>query len=120
MSDFSVTTSTPKETPSVKEIGISGPMTIQHAGEIRTVLLEALTEAEEVRMEMAQVTEIDVVGLQLLCSAHRTSAGLNKRFTLGGCNETSVTEAMRMSGFARHVGCVQDINHTCLWLGGKK
>jgi anti-anti-sigma regulatory factor len=120
MTDFSLTTTTPKEAATVREIGISGAMTIHHAGEIRTALLEALDEADEVRMEMARVTEIDLVGLQLLCSAHQSSVAINKRFSLGGCCDIYVKEIIDGSGFRRHIGCVQDVNQTCLWLGGGK
>jgi anti-anti-sigma regulatory factor len=117
MTDFSVTTTTPREAPTVREIGFCGAMTILHAGEIRTAMLEALAEADEVRLEMAQVKEIDLMGLQLLCSAHRTSVSLNKRFILGGCC-ASVKETIQDSGFKRYVGCEQDVDHTCIWIQG--
>jgi len=120
MPNFSLKTITTKESPGIREIAISGAMTIHHADEIRTTMLVTLNEAEEVRMLMAQVTEIDLVGLQLLCAAHKTSIAMNKRFTVAECGDGNVKGTIQGSGFRRHVGCVQDINHTCLWLGGGK
>jgi len=118
MTDFSMTTATPEEAPTVREICISGAMTIHHAEELRSALLEALGEADEVRMDMKRVEEIDLVGLQLLCSAHQTSIAMNKRFSLGEGCAAAVGETIQNSGFRRHVGCVKDVDHTCIWIQG--
>jgi hypothetical protein len=48
MIDLSMPT-TPEEAPTAREIGICGTMTIYHSDVIRTALLEALAEADEVR-----------------------------------------------------------------------
>ena len=117
MTDFSIKKTTPQEAPTIREIGIFGAMTIHHAEEIWSAMLEALAEADEVRLEMAQVKEIDLMGLQLLCSAHRTSVSMSKRFILGGCS-ASVKETIQDSGFKRYVGCEQDVDHTCIWIQG--
>jgi anti-anti-sigma regulatory factor len=120
MSDFSMTITTPEKSPTVREIGICGAMTIHHADEIRTGLLEALNEADEVLLEMGEVSEIDLVGLQLFCSAHKTSIVMMKQFRFEGRCTGPVNEAIHTSGFNRHVGCAQDIDQTCIWLGGGK
>lgn len=121
MAEFSMTTITPKEAPMIREIGIRGAMTIHHADEIRSALVEALGTAEEIRMEMTQVQEIDLTGLQLLCSAHQTSVLMHKRFMLCGDCAAPVKEAIYDSGFVRHAGCVQDVDNSCIWIqGGEK
>lgn len=118
MTEFSMTTTTPQEAPMVREIGISGAMTIHHAGEIRTALLDALGTADEIRMEIKQVREIDLTGLQLVCSAHQTSVFMKKQFKIGSGCADSVTSTIKASGFARHVGCVRDQDQSCIWIQG--
>jgi anti-anti-sigma factor len=116
MTGFSMTISTSQEAPTVREITMFGAMTIHHAAEIRTAMLDAFSEADEVRMGMSQVNEIDVVGLQLLCSAHRNSIAVNKLFKLVECRNASVKKTITDAGLKRHVGCVRDVDHTCIWM----
>jgi len=118
MTDFSMTTTTPREAPTVREIVICGAMTIHRAGEIKAAMLEALSEANELRMDMTQVQEIDLVGLQLLCSAHQTSVTMHKRFRLGGDCQTSVLESIQGAGVRRHVRCIHDVDQSCIWIQG--
>jgi len=120
MSDFSMTTTTPQEAPTVRAIALCGAMTIHHAGEIWTSIKEALAEADEVRMDMAQVKEIDLVGLQLLCAAHQSSVANNRHFRLDGSCAASVKATIQDSGFERHVGCERDVDHSCIWIQGGK
>lgn len=120
MTVFSMTTTTPDEAPTVRKINISGDMTINHAGEIRTALQEALIEADKVLLDLEQVTEMDLVGLQLICSTHRTAVTAQKYLSVKGTSGTVMNAAARTAGFFRHVGCVQDVDHTCVWLGGGK
>lgn len=118
MSDFSMTTTTPQDAPKARVIGLCGAMTIHHAGEIWTAIKEALAEADEVRMAMAQVKEIDLVGLQLLCSAHRSSVAGNRHFRLVGSCAASVKATIQNAGFGRHAGCERDDEHSCIWIQG--
>lgn len=118
MTDFSITTTVPEEAPTARKIVISGGMTIHHAIEIRTAMLEALTEADEVQLDLAEVAEIDLIGLQLICSSHRTASTDNKLFRVSGGDDAIVKSAADAGGFLRHIGCAQDVNHTCVWSGG--
>lgn len=120
MTDFSMTTITPEETPTTREISICGAMTIHHAGEIRSALLEALAEADAVQLDLKKVTEIDLIGLQLICSTHRTAVSERKLFTVMGTDDAVIKASALSGGFFRHVGCVQDVDHTCIWTGGGK
>ncbi len=96
-------------------VEISGRMTIQHADELRSMLLEAFDSAEQVRVEMNAITEIDLAGLQMICSAHRTAVVANKGLAVSGANNGAVRASAVSAGFYRHVGCRPDPTKTCVW-----
>jgi len=119
MAAFEVSTTTPEGESSTVVVSISGSMTVQYAGELKTALLTVLDSAEQIRLDVGNVTEVDLAGLQLLCSAHRTSVQLNKQFVFcDGYNEV-VKKIGREAGFQRHVGCALDKGKSCIWVGGK-
>ena len=119
MSDFSVQTMTAPDDPDAVVVIIAGPMTIPYAGELREQLLAAFEKANSVTADLSSVTEIDVAGLQLLCSAHRSSVIIDKRFAISGGPGSPVWEAADAAGLLRQMGCVADVCHTCIWTGGR-
>lgn len=120
MAALEVSTTNPEGEPSVAVVSISGPMTVQYAGELKSALLAVLNNAGRIHLDVANVTEVDLAGLQLLCSAHRTSVQQNKEFAFcEGYNEV-VKKIGREAGFQRHVGCALDKGNSCIWVGGNK
>jgi len=97
---------------------VAGRMTIDRAAEIQQGLLAAFAGAEGVCLDVTQVTEVDLTGLQLICSSHRTSLRDRKSFLVNGCDSGVIRDAAQVAGFLRHVGCVQDMQKTCIWTGG--
>jgi len=120
MSDFSIQQMNQADAPGTRIVVVSGDMTIQNAGEIRNLLLEAFSCGEGVCLEMDKVTGVDLAGLQLLCAAHRSSMTDKKHFRVCGTDSESIKSVVREAGFPRHTGCVQDIDKTCIWAGGEK
>lgn len=59
-------------------IGIEGEMTIYSAARIKESLLPAMADCKEIEISLAQVSEIDSAGLQLLALAKREAADSNK------------------------------------------
>jgi len=59
-------------------IGIDGEMTIYSALQAKESLLSAMAACNEIEMNLAQVSEIDTAGLQLLALAKREAADSNK------------------------------------------
>lgn len=118
MDQLKVTRENAEGQPSTVVVSISGPMTIPHVGEIRLELLKAFEGAEQLCLDLAGVNEIDLAGLQLLCSAHRSSLQSDKRLFFSKCNNEIVRTVSKEAGFLRHVGCAHDSEKTCLWLGG--
>lgn len=120
MSDFSIQQMNQAGALGTKIVVVNGEMTIQNAGEIRNVLLEAFSQGEGVCLEMGKVTEVDLAGLQLLCAAHRTSMADKKHFSVSGIDNDAIRPVIRDAGFSRHTGCAEDIDKTCVWTGGEK
>ena len=94
-----------------------GDMTIETVGEMRDALLTALQDGHPVRLNCEGVTSIDFFGLQLLCSAHRTSVTKKTLLIWDGKRLPIIEEVVRSNGFSRHCGCSlcpQDI--ACMWI----
>ncbi len=119
MSDFSVQTMAAPGDPDAVVVTIAGSMTVLYAGELRERLLEAFEKAKKVTVDLCGVTDIDVAGLQLLCSAHRSSVSMNKTFIVIGGPDSAVWESADAAGQLRKMGCAFDICHTCIWMGGR-
>lgn len=119
MSDFSVQTLAKPDDPAAVVVAVTGSMTIPYARELRDHLLAAFEKADTVTADLRGVTEIDIAGIQLLCSAHRSSVLMNKKFFFVSSPGSAVWEAAEASGQLREVGCVVDVCHTCVWTGGR-
>jgi anti-anti-sigma factor len=61
---------------------IDGSIDIYNASQLRSALGDYVRSHEEVVLDLTRVESIDVVGLQLLCSAQNTAAKCGKRFAL--------------------------------------
>ncbi|MBJ6752458.1 STAS domain-containing protein [Geomonas anaerohicana] len=95
-------------------VTFSGEMTIANVGELRQRLLQAFAAGKPVEISLAGLSGIDVTGLQLLCSCHRTSVDRGIPCTVTGRNEALAAIA-EVAGMPRLKGCVQDDDGTCFW-----
>lgn len=94
----------------------SGELIVEHVGEMRTALIQALTDVDRVEIDFSGVTEVDLFCLQLLCSVHRTSLRLNKRVNFIGSRPAKFREMIETAGFSRVTGCGLDREHSCFWI----
>ncbi|QWV94716.1 STAS domain-containing protein [Geomonas oryzisoli] len=95
-------------------VTFSGEMTIANVGELRLSLLQAFAVGKPVELSLAGLTGIDVTGLQLLCSCHRTSVDKGVPCTVTGRNEVLAAMA-ETAGMPRFKGCAEDVAQTCMW-----
>ena len=65
-------------------------MTIYEAAADKPVLVEALSSAKELEIDLSGVAEMDTAGLQLLILAKRESLKAGKRLILTGHGEASL------------------------------
>jgi len=113
MADFEV-----KQTNGSEErvVTIRGKMTILYAHDIKAALVEALARAQHIRLDLEDVTEMDLAGMQLICAAHRDCINLKKKLSVSGNTNEVFSGFAAASGFSRHVACVE--GETCFWGGG--
>lgn len=78
---------------------LSGELTIQHAAALKESLLEALSTADRCFLDVSQVRQFDLSGLQLLYAAHLSSNEQNKSFMLLGDYPESLKSAVLDVGF---------------------
>ena len=115
MSDFSVQV---EKNPADESVvaKITGSMNIGNISDLLTGLLSAFEQGKVVTVDLSDVTEIDTAGLQLLCSAHRSSVAVNRELRIVARNQPVILEAAKISGQLRSSGCAIDTNHSCIWI----
>jgi anti-anti-sigma factor len=69
---------------SVVTVQVTGELTIHAAAEQKARLVGALEQADGLRLDLAQVSELDSAGLQILLLLRREAAAAGKAFSLTG------------------------------------
>lgn len=64
------------------QLCLEGELTVANGAALRERLLAAMEMGDRVEIDLERVTAVDLAGLQLLCSAHRTSVEKGKVLTL--------------------------------------
>lgn len=75
-----------------RQIFINGELTIYTASEWRDKLINEMTGNDDIQLELAEVSEIDSAGLQLLLAVQRQAAGEGRQLHFGQCS--SVVRAL--------------------------
>lgn len=97
---------------------ISGDFTICNVASIREGIIEALGQSEQVDIDLTDVSAVDLAGLQLLCSAHRSAMETGKVLAIVGMQTPPVQKARGAAGFIFNRGCRFCQSAECLWVGG--
>jgi ABC-type transporter Mla MlaB component len=105
-----------QESNSQGTLVLDGDITVNTAEELRTHLIKAMINVEELSVEFGNIGDIDLSCLQLLCSAHRSAVRMNKRVTVSGAWPDRFRKTVRDAGFERNVGCSLDSCNSCLWM----
>ena len=93
-------------------------LTIENAAEFSRVLCEALDASKNIAIEFDPDVEIDITGVQLLCSACKSAANSGKTFSYNGLLPLKLTELIAASGAERNAVCKSNNNSICIWFGG--
>ena len=64
-----------KMTGTVATVALEGNVTIAHAAELKELLARVVSEATEVVVDMEKITQLDLSGIQLFCSACLSAEG---------------------------------------------
>lgn len=112
--------STPQRSKDVRTIDLEGEITVQNIEEVRRTLEKSLAKGGDVTLRFGAVTDIDLTGLQLICSVHRTAARGKKRVEIETPVPKAVSDTAEAAGFLRLNGCKQDSEKTCFWAAIKQ
>lgn len=81
----------------------AGEMTIYSAAELKPALLHALGQSEEIEIDLADISEIDTSGVQLLMLMKREAADAGKALRLVG-HSLAVLEIFELMGLGNWFG----------------
>lgn len=99
---------------------LDGELTIDHASELKMLLIRALESADRIYIHLKDVTAVDLSCIQLLCSVHRTAVRAKKHITLDRGNCEIFEQTLKDAGFCRSRDCQKDPYGTCFWMGGEQ
>ena len=97
-----------------------GRLTIENASDFSRTVRDALEASRVVAIEFEPAVEIDITGVQILCSACKSAANSGKTFSYHGAQPQALTDIIITSGAERHAACKHNNDSTCIWFGGSK
>jgi anti-anti-sigma regulatory factor len=95
-----------------------GRLTIETAADFARLAREALESSNNVTIEFEPAVDIDITGMQILCSACRSAAEGGKLFSYHGPQPPALADIITSSGAERHAICKHNNDSTCIWFGG--
>ena len=98
-----------------------GRLTIENAAKFVSMTREALESSSTVIVEFDPAVEIDITGLQAICSACKSTAASGKTFLFRGSQPPQgLADIIAACGAERHSACKQSTGSRCIWFGGAK
>lgn len=93
-------------------------LTIENAADFLRVVTEAFEASKSVFIEFEPSVEIDITGVQVLCSACKSAAQNGATFSYKGATPQALANIIAISGAERHAVCKHNNDSTCIWFGG--
>lgn len=117
MSDLTITHSLSSD-GTLLEVALAGRLAIDTAPELLALLRAQLPAAHKTKLDVSALSEVDLSGMQLICSACRTAQERGHSFNFSGSLAPCVQAAIGVVGLQRHTTCKHTIDQPCLWCGG--
>jgi anti-anti-sigma regulatory factor len=95
-------------------------LTIETAADFARLAREAMEASNDVAIEFEPAVEIDITGIQILCSACKSAAQRGKTFSYSGPQPQALADIITSSGAERSEICKHNNDSTCIWFGGSK
>jgi anti-anti-sigma regulatory factor len=103
----------------VKTISIAGRLAIDTAAELHGFLKEQLAdEPDSVIVDLAGLDDIDIAGVQMICSACRTIQQGGRKFQFGSSTAEALDHIKNQLGITHITQCKYKANTPCIWFGG--
>ncbi len=94
---------------------LRGEMTVQSTAELKACIIQAFGNVENIFLDMAEVSDVDVSSFQFLCAAYRTATLLGKNLKLTGNVPLHFRMKSSSAGFDMLAGSDCHICKTCIW-----
>jgi anti-anti-sigma regulatory factor len=99
-------------------IVLEGKLTIEEASINKEVFNDAYSNHQSVCIDLEQATDIDISGIQLLCSASIFFEKNNKKLTIKSKNNDKIIQILNELGYNhKDGGCHEFSCNNCLWKG---
>ena len=95
-------------------------LTIENAAVFLRIVREALETSNNVAIEFEPSVEIDITGVQILCSACKSAAVSGKTFSFHPPRPQALEDIVTSCGAERHAVCKHNNDSACIWFGGVK
>lgn len=103
----------------VKTISIAGRLAIDTASELHGFLKEQLSDGPELLvLDLAELDDLDIAGVQLICSTCHTALDNGKKFQFGSAVPEVLKHAKQQLGITHITQCKYKANTPCIWFGG--
>lgn len=99
-------------------ISIGGRLAIDTAAELKDTLHGQLVESSGILLDTEALEEIDLTGMQLICSACWSANNSDKTFKLNSPHPACITKAVQTLGLQNHTACTHNADLSCTWCGG--
>jgi anti-anti-sigma regulatory factor len=95
---------------------LDGSLSELNAEELRSRLISGLDSVDRLIVNCEQVTAVDMMCLQLLCTAYRVSRVMNKDLIIAGNRRSLFRKAVETTGYANCIGADPACFRDCLWI----
>ena len=103
-------------TGTVGTVHLEGKLGIEHCGELKKVLLQAMDDTKKVQINPEKLKTISLPCLQLLCSAHISATRRQRSLSLAGARSEVFERSLAEEGFETRTECEKALQRSCLWL----
>jgi anti-anti-sigma regulatory factor len=100
-----------------KRLVATGRLSIQDAGGLKDLLMEAYRTRDEVQLDLSGAESVDLACMQVLCTANRTFRKEGKRVCITGALPEGVRRSLEEIGIDPK-GCALEASGDCLWATG--
>ncbi len=103
---------------SILKISVSGKLAIDTAEDLKNLLVEKSGMSNSIQIDLSELKELDIIGIQLICSACHTNLNLKKHFNFTGSMGQNVKAAVAVAGLGGKINCKYNYDLPCIWSGG--
>lgn len=100
---------------STSVLDLQGTADVEQAEEVRTAMLQALTQSGRLEIRFAQGAQIGLPIMQLVCAAHRMARRMGRTVELSGPSCQRIGDAVALAGFCGNPAGDAAAMTDCVW-----